>query len=323
MRRIYAAFLVIVLLFTFVSCKRRENKAVYKPEISAQSETEIIEKNSETEIEETFTLESTKEPPKETEDSDHAQETFTNEPGAQPEQGGDQEQQAPSDPSNDENDSDPSKDPASDANIQGTFHPTVIASRCSHQYVDPTCTSLVNCTICGEKIRGLYKGNKVGYGHYYKDKKCLICGFEYVALAEVCLNRFSVNQPLVCDIYLSSQEKYVSAYPCVSIYRFENNEWVPYNGMYELGEFFALDATYGGVLEENGIKYGRWDYMTNEALKTDPNACLETEFASARLIRRFKFSIPEEGQYKIDITDGPNDSMRPEGATHQYMMKVY
>lgn len=209
------------------------------------------------------------------------------------------------------------------SNLKKTFSPTVIASRCSHNYNPPTCTSLIPCTICGELLTGLYQGEKIGYGHFYKDKKCVNCGFEFNGSVELSGDFFTVNQPITVDINLMTSEQEIEIYPCVTLYKYVENSWVPYNGMYEIGEFFALEATYGEELVSNGVKYGRWDYMNNLSLKTNPDAIVEKDFVNSRLIRRFQFSIHEVGEYKIEITDGPNDSKKPMTTNHDYIVKTY
>ena len=135
---------------------------------------------------------------------------------------------------------------------------------------------------------------------------------------EFCGNFFSTDQTVTLDVYLMTDEKEISIYPCVALYRYENNTWVPYSGLYEAGEFFALEATSGEVLTSNGIKHGRWDYMSNEILKNDPNANVETDFSQSKLIRRFKIQITEPGTYNADVTDGPNDSQKNDSQKHYY-----
>lgn len=101
-----------------------------------------------------------------------------------------------------------------------------------------------------------------------------------------------------------------------------NGNWQPYSGI-NVGEFFALEATHGEWVISNGIAYGRYDYMSNTILKTNPNALVETDFGPARLIRRFKLSISEPGTYKVDVLDGPNDSKKVSGQTHYYIINTY
>lgn len=210
-----------------------------------------------------------------------------------------------------------------DSNPKNSFSPKVIASRCTHNYNPPSCTSLVSCTICGELLTGLYEGKPIEYGHSYQNKKCVDCGFELKGLVEISGNYFGVNQPITVDVSLNTNQQEISVYPCVALYKYVNNKWEPYNGMYDLGEFFALEATYGEELVSNGVKYGRWDYMSNEIIKTNSQAIVEDDFTGSRLIRRFKLSIPEEGEYKIEITDGPDNSKKPSVMNHSYVLKIY
>lgn len=208
-------------------------------------------------------------------------------------------------------------------NVPKTFSPKVIASQCTHNYLPPTCTSFMPCTICGEHLKGLYQGQKIEYGHLYDSNKCVDCGFERKGTIELNLDYYALNQPITVDIYLTTTEEEIEIYPCVTLYKNVNGSWQPYNGMYEVGEFFALDATYGEVLESNGVKYGRWDYMNNNILKTNPNAIIEKDFANSRLIRRFKISFSELGEYKLDVTNGPNDSKKIENKNYDFMFQTY
>ena len=97
----------------------------------------------------------------------------------------------------------------------------------------------------------------------------------------------------------------------MAFYKYVNNDWIPYEGLYWVGEFFGLVATPGEILvSDTGVKYGRWDYMSNEILQQDPSATVETDFSEYRLIRRFKISIPEPGIYKYTITEGPNNEKK-------------
>lgn len=211
----------------------------------------------------------------------------------------------------------------SNQNSKNKISPTVIASRCTHNYLAPTCTSLLPCTICGE-LGDRYQGSKVGAGHsyFFGSKTCIVCGFEPKEFYELNLDLYATNQIVTFDVYLVTEEKDISIYPCVALYREVNNNWEPYSGLCELGEFFALEATPGEELVSNGVKHGRWDYMSNEILKTDPDALVETEFSNMRLIRRFKILIPEAGTYKVEVTDGPNNSKIPD-FKHYYVTKSY
>lgn len=203
------------------------------------------------------------------------------------------------------------------------YSPKVIASQCAHNYLPPTCVSLMPCTICGELYQGLYEGAQVGYGHYYNGNKCVNCGFERNGSLELSGNFFAVNQPITIDIRVMTTEKEIEIYPCITLYKEVNGAWVPYEGLYDVGEFFALEATVGEVLVENGVRYGRWDYMSNTILKTNPNAFVETEFAESRLIRRFKITIPESGTFCVKITDGPNDSLKNPDKNYDYIINCY
>ena len=203
------------------------------------------------------------------------------------------------------------------------FTPKVIASRCTHDYLPPTCTSLVPCTICGELLSGLYFGQKIEYGHIYQNNKCIHCGFERKDTLELNGSFFSTNQTITVDISLMTDEKEIEIYPCVTLYKYVNGNWKPYQGMYTVGEFFALEATQGEVLVSNCMQYGRWDYMNNNILKTDPNALVETDFAPSRLIRRFQILIPEKGEYKIEVTNGPNDSKKDSNKIYHYIINTY
>lgn len=211
----------------------------------------------------------------------------------------------------------------SNPNTIKKFNPKVIASNCVHKYQSPTCTSLIPCTICGELLTGLYQNQKIEYGHSYINNKCSVCGFENKGTLELNGSFFAINQKITVDINLMTNEQEIEIYPCVALYKYVNGSWKPYNGLYDVNEFFALEATHGEVLISNGIKYGRWDYMNNGILKTNPNAIVEKNFTQSRLIRRFKLLIPETGEYKIEITDGPNNSKKVQGKDYQYIIKTY
>ena len=211
----------------------------------------------------------------------------------------------------------------STSNTTNKFSPKVIASRCEHNYLPPTCTSLIPCTICGELLTGLYQGDVIKYGHGYRNNKCIGCGFERKGVVELDGIFYAINQPITIDIRLMTSKQEIDIYPCVALYKNINGKLEPYNGLYDVGEFFALEATCGELLVSNGVQYGRWDYMTNSILKTNPNAIIETDFAPSRLIRRFKLSIPEAGQYEIILTDGPDSSKISPDEDCLYILNVY
>jgi hypothetical protein len=202
------------------------------------------------------------------------------------------------------------------------FSPKVIASKCSHSFLPRTCTSLYPCTICGELLTKKEVGQIVEYGHIYSNNKCTVCGFERKGSIEFSGNFFALNQPITIDISLMTEDKEIEIYPCITLYKEVNGNWQPYSGI-DVGEFFALEATHGEWVISNGIAYGRYDYMSNTILKTNPNALVETDFGPARLIRRFKLSISEPGTYKVDVLDGPNDSKKVSGQTHYYIINTY
>ena len=70
-----------------------------------------------------------------------------------------------------------------------------------------------------------------------------------------------------------------------------------------------------------GVRYGRWDIMSNEILQINPNVNVENELLS-RLIRRFKITIKEVGEYKVEVCDAPNGIKNTE-TNNQYMTISY
>lgn len=191
--------------------------------------------------------------------------------------------------------------------------PKVIASRCQHSYTKPSCTAPLICSKCSEAGPSQYEGEKITFNHLFVDKKCQICGYvstlsqnNYV---EFNGSFYETNKEITIDVLLLTPQKNISMYLNISCYKYENNSWQPYEGLYEQGEFFELVATPGEVLiSENGIKYGRWDYLSNEVLQKDPSAIVESDFSEGRLIRRFKVSFPEPGMYKCEVSQGKTPS---------------
>lgn len=210
------------------------------------------------------------------------------------------------------------------------FKPTAIASICNHTYSEPTCSIPMRCTKCGENDKDFTR-----ISHTYVDHKCK-CGKIYPLTSEAFVefsgNFFAVNQVITQDVYLQTSNKNVTIYPCITLYKLisdpklppEKEVWVPYEGFYEQGEYFALEVTEGEVIRtKDGLKYGRCDRMTNEAILKDPNAIVETDFSEHRLIMRNQITITESGIYKTVLSDGFNDEKKDKNFKKDYMIQTY
>lgn len=191
--------------------------------------------------------------------------------------------------------------------------PKVIASRCQHSYTKPSCTAPLICSKCHEAGPSQYEGEKISFNHQFVDKKCQTCGYvstltqdNYVEFSG---SFYETNKEITIDVLLLTLKKNITMYLNISFYKYENNDWQPYEGLYTQGEFFGLVAIPGEVLiSETGVKYGRWDYLSNEILQKDPSAIVESDFSEGRLIRRFKVTFPEPGTYKCEVSEGKTPS---------------
>lgn len=204
------------------------------------------------------------------------------------------------------------------------INPKVIASICQHSYNKPSCTAPLICSKCSETGPSEYEGEKITYNHVFVDKKCIECGyvstFSQENMVEFGGEFYETNKEVITDILLLTEETNVSRYLNITFYKYENNTWQPYEGFYEQGEYFGLVATPGEVLiSENGIKYGRWDYLSNEILQKEPSATVESDFSEGRLIRRFKIIFSKPGIYRCSVGEGKT----PGSPGNDYVIKTF
>ncbi len=193
------------------------------------------------------------------------------------------------------------------------FMPSVIASRCEHIYKPAGCSWYSLCKLCQEKCRDENYEYRAILLHDFVNSKCTICNrtqkLDDSNLVDLNLSYYATGQEITVDVYVTDLNPTVTLYPCITLEKcidVKKDIWIPYEGLYEVGEFFALEAKPGGIItSDKGVRYGRWDIMSNEILNTNPDAKVENQLLN-RLIRRFKVTFSEPGSYRTRMYDAPN-----------------
>ena len=157
MKKILSILLVLTLFFTLPSCSQEEN-ASSEVNTSTTQGNSISSNESKIETNENKISSSDTSVPESTQTEVSKLET------------------TPSNPQTSNVVTENEKGKETNTNVKQTFSPKVVASQCTHKYQNPTCTSFMPCTICGEHLKGLYQGQKIEYGHLYDSNKCVDCG---------------------------------------------------------------------------------------------------------------------------------------------------